>query len=240
MILIDDRQGSGEFDSLISAPHVLCRLEYADFAWPGSGPDGPVDVGVERKSLLDLLQSISSGRLSGHQIIGLTQSYDHVYLLVEGVWRPDRRSGTLMRIGGKGQWIPAAQGSRRFMARDLFNFFNSLSIICGITVIQTGNKWETAKWLDASHSWWSKPWEKHRSHLQFRRPEAHAQLVKPSLATRMACQFDGIGWDKARSLGNRFPLPEDLIFASEADLMEVPGIGKGLAESIIKQRNGEV
>lgn len=236
MILIDDRRGSGEFDPLLSSPHIVCRLDYADFAWSGEGPDGPVRVGVERKALHDLLTSMQSGRLSGHQLIGLQQQYDWVYLLVEGIWGPDHRSGMLMKVGGRGRWTVVAQGSRRFMARDVYNFLNSVSIICGIQVVRTSNKHETAHWLDATYRWWSKEWSKHKSHTQFQKPTEHAQLSKPSLATRMWLQFDGIGWDKARALGKRFPLPEDIVFAEEDQLMEVAGIGKGLARSIVNQR----
>ena len=235
MILVDDRIGAVELSPLLSSPTVTCRLEYADFAWSGNGPDGPVDVGVERKSLLDLLQSMTSGRLSGHQMVGLTQSYDWIYLLVEGVWRPDRHNGTLMRVGGKGKWIAASLGSRRFMARDIFNFFQTLQILCGVIVVQTGNKWESAKWLDSAHGWWSKEWTAHKSHLQFQRPTAHAQLSKPNLVTRVASQFDGVGWDKARKIGEKFTLPE-LMAASTSELMKIDGIGKKIALSIFEQK----
>jgi ERCC4-type nuclease len=126
------------------------------------------------------------------------------------------------------------------MARDVYNFLNSMSIICGIQVVRTSNKHETAHWLDATYRWWSKEWSRHKSHDQFQKPADHAQLSKPSLATRMWLQFDGIGWDKARALGNQFPHPSDIMTASEKGLMRVAGIGKGLARSIIKQRNMEV
>ena len=192
MILVDDRIGSVELAPLLSAPNMVCRLDYADFAWSGDGPNGPIDVGVERKGLMDLLQSMTTGRLSGHQLIGLTNRYDWVYLLVEGVWRPDRHSGILQRIGGKGKWIAAAQGSRRFMARDVYNFLNTIQVMCGVVVIQTSNQWETAKWLDSNYGWWQKGWEKHKSHLQYNVQPVYAQLAKPNLVTRIASQFDGI------------------------------------------------
>ena len=82
MILVDDRIGAVEIAPLLGSPNVTCRLEFADFAWSGNGPDGQVDIGVERKSLLDLLASMTTGRLSGHQMVGLTAQYDWVYLLV--------------------------------------------------------------------------------------------------------------------------------------------------------------
>jgi ERCC4-type nuclease len=205
----------------------------------GNGPENAVSIGVERKVLLDLLQSMTSGRLSGHQMVGLTNEYDWVYLLVEGVWRPDSKTGVMMRTDRNRKWIPAAFGSRRFMARDVYNFLNSLTIMCNVVVIMTSNKWETAKWLDSCHGWWQKQWDHHKSHLQFHKPVTHAHLSKPSLSTRIASQFDGIGWDKARKLGERFKTPLDLLMSSKEDLSEVHGIGRKLADSIIKQRNGD-
>ena len=236
MILIDDRQGSGEFAPLISLPHITCRLEFADFAWSGNGENGSLNIGVERKTLLDLLSSVTTGRLSGHQLIGLTNDYDYVYLLIEGVWKPDKDSGILMKVNKHGKWEPVSQGSRRFMARDIYNYFSTLQIMCGVIVVCVGNKWETVRWLEATYSWWQKKWKDHKSHLQFQRPVEHAQLVKPSLVTKIASQFDGCGMDKARKLGGRFKTLEEFFFATREELMEIEGIGKKLAESIISQR----
>ena len=233
MIMIDDRTGSAELAPLLSSPTVVCRLDFADFAWSGNGPEGPVDVGVERKSLMDLLQSMTTGRLSGHQLIGLTQHYDWIYLVIEGIWRPDRHSGILQRINRGGKWGPAAQGSRRFMARDIYNFVNTLAVMCGIITVYTSNQWETGKWLDSIHGWWGKEWGKHKSHLQFQKPTVHAHLSKPGLTTRFFSQLDGIGWDKARKLGAAFPTMAD-VFEAE-DWEKVDGIGPKLAASMAKQ-----
>lgn len=238
MIMVDDRAGSAEIAPHLMTSHMLCTLDYADFAWIGNGPEGPANVGVERKTIMDLLQSMTTGRLSGHQLIGLTQYYDFVYLLVEGVWRADKESGVLMRINKRGKWTAAAQGSRRFMARDVFNYLNSLAVLCNVVVITTSSRWETAKWLDSMWGWWDKGWEKHKSHLQFVKPTTHAHLTKPSLVTRIASQFDGIGWDKARAIGEAFPRIWDFMVADMEDLMNIPGIGKVLAKSIIDQRGG--
>lgn len=235
MILVDDRTGSAEIAPLLSSPNMVCRLNFADFAWSGEGPDGPTSIGVERKSLLDLLQSITTGRLSGHQMVGLTQDYDWVYLLVEGVWRPDRNSGLLQRINSKGKWVDAAQGSRRFMARDIYNFINTLRVMCNVVTVCTSNRWETAMWLDSAHGWWQKGWDQHKSHLQFQRPVMHAQLTKPNLVTRMVSQLDGIGWDKARSIGKQFKSVEDLMEGEQEDFQSIPGIGPKLSKSIMEQ-----
>ena len=237
MILIDDRTGSAEIAPLLPKSSMLCRLEYGDFAWSGNGPEGSVNVGVERKTVMDFLQSMTTGRLSGHQIIGLTQQYEYSYIILEGIWRPDRNTGMLQRIGGKGKWIAAAQGSRRFMARDIYNFVNTLWIMCGVMTVTTNDRHETARWLLSCSGWWEKKWSAHKSHLQFHKPVEHAQLVKPSLVTRMANQLTGVGWDKARKIGAKFPTMGELLNADEEDLMEIEGIGPKMAERIVEEIN---
>lgn len=237
MILVDSRVGSAEIAPLLRNP-MVCFLEYADFAFSGNGPSGPVNIGIERKTLMDFLQSMTTGRLSGHQIIGLTQQYDWVYLLVEGIWRPDRHTGILQRIGRNGKWAAVAQGSRRFMARDIYNFINTLQVMCNIVTVTTSNQWETAMWLTAIHGWWQKGWGKHKSHLQFQKPVAHATLRKPNLVTRMASQLTGVGWDKARKLGEQFPTIMDLVETTEEELMEIDGIGSKMAQQIMEELNG--
>ena len=238
MILIDSRTGSAELAPYLKTPKIICHLDYADFAFTGNGPQGPVFIGVERKALLDLLGSMTSGRLSGHQLTGLRDAYDHVYLLVEGIWKADRRSGVLMRPV-KRRWIPVTLGSRRFMARELYNFINTLAVICGVHVVFTSDPYETGQWLDATFAWWTKPWNKHTAHQQWHMPDEVASFTKPSLTARLWAQFDGVGQDRAQKLAERFRLPEDIIFATMEALMQIPGIGKKGAESIIRQRNLE-
>ena len=90
MILIDDRMGSKELLPLFRPYDVtveLSHLEYADIAFFGNGPTGPELVGIERKTLHDLVNSMRSRRLSGYQLPGLMAAYAWVYIVVEGVWR---------------------------------------------------------------------------------------------------------------------------------------------------------
>jgi len=236
LILTDDRTGSVEIAPLLQNP-MVCRLEYADFAWSGNGPDGPVNVGIERKTVHDFLQSMTTGRLSGHQLIGLTQQYDWVYVLVEGIWRPDRKSGILQHINQNGKWAALSQGSRRFMARDVYNFINTMQVMCGVITVTTSNRWETAMWLTSCHGWWNKKWENHKSHLQFQKPVTHASLAKPNLVTKFASQLTGIGWDKARKMGEYFEDVSDFVHATEEELVDIDGIGPKLAERIVEEIN---
>ena len=240
MILIDDRTGSAELAPFIKTPTAITRLEYGDFSFVGNGPDGPVVVGVERKTVMDLVSSIASGRLSGHQMVGLIEDYDWVYLIVEGQWKADYRTGVLYRLNNNNRWVKVRLGRRVFKAFGIYNFLNTVRVMCDIIIVKVNDMHETALWLDGTYKWWDKPWEMHKSHSQFQVRQKHASLVKPSLTTRIAKEFSGVGWDKAIAVGDLFNSPLELAQATVDELMRVPGIGKVLAHTMYKEvrRNG--
>lgn len=236
LVLIDDRTGSKELERYLgrSVPRVLTRLQFADVAWVG---DNGELVGVERKTISDLCSCIADGRLSGHQLLGMLNEYHRIYILVEGVWRSNGNNGVLEVYKG-GKWIPLELGRRRFMYREVANFLNTLAIMCRVNVWQTSNMVESGQWISNTYWWWQKEWERHKAHLQFRVDMEYGESVslsKPNLVCRMAKELSGVGWSKARELGKRYGNAMELVMAQEKDLMEVAGIGKKLARSIIKE-----
>src|SRR5579863_3250555 len=107
MILVDPQGPKGAFllEPLQQAglPAVLAepQLDAGDLAFCGRGVGGTsVNIGIEFKRLdsssTDLAQSLRSGRLSGEQLpklLGERGAYDMAWLLVEGIWRTDPKSG---------------------------------------------------------------------------------------------------------------------------------------------------
>ncbi len=101
MILIDDRDGSKDLlDMPILEGHCSpTRIEFpvgdngkdvpcGDAMVTGHGPNGTtLRVGVELKSVDDLLSSISVGRLGGTQIPRMVKAFDIVVVLSFGVYR---------------------------------------------------------------------------------------------------------------------------------------------------------
>ena len=94
-VQVDDRVGSRELLPELKRLHIPAekvRLPFADAAFEGNGPAGPVKVGIERKTIYDLMQSMTTGRLSAHQLPGLVQNFDHRWIVVEGPSRPAKTS----------------------------------------------------------------------------------------------------------------------------------------------------
>ena len=237
-LLVDDRVGSIELVKHLKLACEATRLEYGDFAFFGNGPDDQIlSIGIERKTLSDLVNSMQSGRLSGHQLIGLVDTYHIVYLLIEGTYRVNWDTGTIMVPRGKG-WTPLGFGARTFSYREVANFLNTLAIIGNVHVWFTHDIVESGAWIRFTYNWWQKAWEEHKAHKAFNRSRqgpTNALLVKPTILQRIANQLTGIGWEKAGELSAKFPTTESLVSAEPKDLMEVRGIGKGLANKIWKE-----
>lgn len=243
MITIDNRDGSSQFAPLLKQrglPVVLGRLGYGDASFIGSGPAGlPVPVGIEIKQVMDLLACMTDGRLAGHQLPGLVQSYDQVWLLIIGEIRPCPKTGVLQRKRlTSGQWVEAGIGQRRFMYKDLLTFIFTLSIKGNVLIHITSSLNEAIVWISTLYNWWTvKTFEEHRSHLSLHNAQDgrmfdRAILTRPSTLRLVATQLPGIGYDKSLSLSNFFGTVENLVVAEQWEIEQVPGVGKELARKI--------
>lgn len=244
-LMIDDRTGSGDLLPLLKARHVpvtLCRMEFGDAAFFGSGPDGcPIPIGIEIKQTSDVLACITDGRFAGHQLPGLVTTYEYSILLIEGSYRSDPRSGTL-QIMRRGTWTDARIGQRGFMHRELEQWLFTMQFKGGLRVAHTFNRDETVGYLINLYNWWtSKDWAAHRSHLapnNSHQPDA-ALLVRPTLVRLVAKELPGIGWERAGEVAKYFKTVLDMAVAEEADWMDIKGIGKETAAKAVRAiKNG--
>lgn len=246
MILIDYRTGSKELAPYVHTKHEITTLEYGDASFVGMGDNEPTFVCIERKAIGDLVQSMASGRLSGHQLIGMLEQYTHIYLLVEGIWRPNPKSGVLEKLRGK-KWVPVHHGSRKYMARDIYNYINTLAVMCNVIPVFTASIQQSGYWMDCTHAWWMKEWKDHKSHLKFHRQDVMPKkrravlLRRPTSFERIISGVSGVGFDTATLLQKHFHTPMELALATEEQLLSVKGIGKKIAKMIIKElRNGNI
>lgn len=246
MIYIDDRVGSKELKGHIAKgiPTKLTRMDFGDVSFLGNGPNNsPMAVGIERKTITDLLSSMTSGRLSGHQLVGLLQSYGVVYILVEGIFQTDPKSGLITRYRNKG-WVPIELGTQRFMGRAVNNYLNTLSILCGINVVRTSNLHASGMWISDTYKWWEKDYDKHSAHKSFVITKPGITMSKPPFIQRVIKEFTGIAWTHSENISKVFPTLIDLALASEEDLkrelVKLPRIGKVLASNLARSMRKEI
>lgn len=204
------------------------RLEhqrFADAAFLGKGPSGPVHIGIELKNTMDLIDSMR-GRLAGHQIPGLLETYDYVWLIVEGTF-PASADGRIRLRGPR----------RALYVSDVLGYLTSLEIQAGVKVKRTVDTAGTAAEIARLYRWWQKPWDHHTSLKVVHRPAETLDLrrdseqVKRKRRVAMALST-GIGWARSAAVAKRFDSVLDMIVSSPTEWTEIDGIGKGLAQSI--------
>lgn len=235
MILVDDRIGSADLIGHLRHWQVPCaidRLEFGDACFTGNGPKGPVAVGVEVKKVHDALQCMTDGRFSGHQLPGLVKTYDRVWVVLEGKFTVDFGTGLLLADGGRRRGV-VAQGTRRFMYRDLSNWQTSMEICAGIRFRRTTDRVETARFLADLHGWFSKDYADHKAHLAIhdQGPDV-ALFARPSLARMVAAQLPGVGFKKSQAVVGRLPSVQQMAQATVEDWMSIDGIGQVMAQRI--------
>lgn len=224
MIYLDQRIGSAELlTDLISigAPATITHLEYGDMYFAGNGPDPETPTilyGVERKRIADLAASITSKRLSGHQLPGMVNTYDRCYLVVEERFR--RGGDGQIQIpkksdNGKTFWVDAPYG---IPYQALEGYLATLEEVVGnggrFRVVRTVSKADTASWLLSRYLWANaKTWEEHRSHLAFEQNQATVSWVKANLTRRIAKELPRIGWERSLDCDRVFANPRAMVNA---------------------------
>lgn len=254
MILIDSRVGSNHLAKPLKRrglPVELTTLKYGDLSFAGRGPRGGKSIGVELKTITDLLACIQSKRFTGGQLPGLVADYDVVYLIVEGGFRAGS-DGVLELPRGGGEWRAwgsrgprGARWARPMMYRDLLGFLTSVETLAGVRVRRTITSADTVECVASLYSWWSKPWSAHHStHAIYDGERSAGDTVVPitraSFARTIAAQLPGIGWKKSAAVVNAMPTVEDMVMASRKDWARVDGVGKTLSERIYTAIHMEV
>lgn len=207
MIRIDSRIGSGELEKLFlpfGIKVAKVTLEFGDFAFEGNGPDGVrYSIGFERKRIGDLQQSIESRRLSGHQLPGIATNYDYCYLMVEGIWRPNKDG--LLEVMEGDAWVRTG-----FAYRALDNYLSSMELKAGMIYRRTTSPYETVCQIVDAYRWWTdKDWEEHGAHEAVYAPvQAPSRKIsfiprEIKLAEKVAMQLPGLD-TKARYVAAHF------------------------------------
>lgn len=246
-LLIDSRVGSKELQPYINPAitPTLCRLEYADVSFFGNGYDSPndipnlVNIGIERKTITDLISSIESGRLSGHQLTGLINSYNYVYLLVEGLWQSNPKTG-ILEIYKAHKW-QAFEHGRPHTGTEINNYLNTLAVKCNVKIWRTSDIRQSGRWISDLYLWWQKSWDKHKAHQQsYQEPEEIAPLIPATpMQNMLKAGIKNLGWKKARIVSEEFPTMLDLALADVKVLTALPGIGKIQASKILETVRGK-
>lgn len=245
MIQVDARTGSGHLVPILNnlgAEAEAVHLDFGDVSFPMNGPAGLLTVGVEVKTIPDLISSMISRRLTTRQLPGMRQNYDVVMLAILGRVKRDLTGGIVE--GKYGKWFPL-QTSLSW--DQLEGMKASLRYAYGVIVVE----FETAKdfccWLKVQEKWASRKWEDHQSHLpshQIFNAEVGersgllpALPLEPTNTYLAACAIPGIGMALAKKLAQDFHEPRALANASMKELLGIKGLGKQKAGRVYMFHN---
>jgi ERCC4-type nuclease len=231
LILVDPRAGSADYLTPLrnlGAPVESVQMEFGDVAFYASKRA----IGIELKKLNDMLQCIVTGRFSGHQLSGLARSFDDVWLIVEGFWRPG--DDGVLETWKRGGWEPVQLGKRRWMYRDFDNFLTTIEVKGGVRVKRTASEGETARVIYGLYNWFQDV-DGHRAHLALNRAGRDGALfVRPTLARRVAAELPGVGFERSSDVASAFPTVRRMLEATPKEWAAVKGIGKTLAKRIVE------
>lgn len=254
-LLLDDRVGSKELAPLFTPFGLeleVKRLPFGDIAFEGNGPNGKCAVVIERKRIGDLIQSITSKRLSGHQMPGMADMYDYCYLIVEGIWRPGPEGSIQIGQGSMGAtqhyggaWSKTYGRGMQYAAVD--NYLATLELHAGVIYRRTMTDVETVITVVDLYKWWSKRWWGHSSHLGVYAPaepvagrgRLNLARRKVSLAERWAMQIDGVD-AKGQAIAEHFGSARALANGTVEDWDAIKGISKLTAERVVGDIGAEI
>jgi ERCC4-type nuclease len=238
-VRIDTRAGSKDlFEPLkrLSVDVEEAFLDSGDVEIIGNGPDGPMLIGVEYKKLGDLIQCVRDGRFAD-QLRKMKENYQIYWLLVEGTISGFMPRSPVFISKGKGRPFKVPGG---VTYHEIASFVISMSMQGGVNLWRTKTIEESAAWLRALNLWWTaKEWDDHRACLDFYKPPPVGgnAFTGPSTLQKVLCALPGVGPTKAFRISERFGSVREMVAATEADWIEVDGIGKRGAKLIMEAIN---
>lgn len=242
MLLVDSRAGSHDLVAPLrkaGLPVEETVLPFGDIAFAGRGAGGePLAVGLEHKKIPDLVDSLMSDRLAGHQLPGTVQLYDRHYLILEGEWDHDIEGRVIVpRKGFKNQWQPLKGAP---FAAVLEQRVINLATRGGLTVRWTRNQKETVRYVSALFRYWcDRDLDAHKSHLAIHAPDLDRALLVPvSDERRVYAAFPSLSYARSAAVDAHFSSIWSAVNAEEAEWQKVEGIGKKLATQIVRFLRG--
>lgn len=237
MILVDNRVGSSftsshgrkfnMFDAIstrVNGAASLHRLGSADFAFEGNGPNGDEYIGIERKALGDMIGSMRGGRYAGDQAKTMSETYGISYLIVEGVYRPNK-DGVIEDLGKDG-WKPmtlAAKGpasKQNYLYSELDKHLCSMELRKNVIVVRSTSHMETVWQVVNRFQWWQKPWDSHQSDDPIKH-QAEIAFTRVSWTRQAMACIPGIGWTKSAALEKYFGTWENMGAAMYPEFTQV-------------------
>ena len=208
MVLVDIREKRSGIPAMLrrmGVPIELKELPVADYVIG--------NVGVERKTVEDYLQSKFSGRLD-RQLYDLSRNFELSYLVIEGFVTEALMEHKVPRFA----YVSSLVGSSLKRAPD--------GKQGQIITVNVDTKYDTALFIQALY-------KKISENDLVRLPKLVKAKANPNeLLVYIVSSFPDIGEKRATDLLKKFKTIRNLVNATEDELAKVKGIGKKLASKL--------
>lgn len=244
MIYIDKRKGSGELRHHFPLAYKTKVIEMpaADFKFRGLGPgDKNIWIGVERKALGDMIQSMRDGRLAGFQLPKIMIAFQYRFIVIEGNYTIDKAGFIGVWRKGRGQ-VPFTLGRspNYFRYAELDKFCQTITQLTGTVILRSGNKAETVAIVCNRYDWFQKSWEKHESlRVTYKAAPPPRRIRRPGPVARFAAELTSIKWVLADRVALEFGSVLEMVSAPVARWERIEGIGEIKAHQAWAELRGE-
>jgi hypothetical protein len=157
-----------------------------------------------------------------------------MWLVTEGIWR-EFNGGDFEYYAGS--WQTVSVGNRTLQMSHIERWVMSAVILGGLSYWHCPLRTDTARFVsNLNHFWCADEYEKHRTYdVIYRKPPDRVAFTEPSDFVKMVSVADKVGWSKAMEIEKHFGGDFDALCAADEDaLEEIPGVGKTLAQNILK------
>jgi hypothetical protein len=232
VVFVDSRAGSHELVKPLRAlglPVTEQILTSGDVMFEGKGEQGKlVTIGIEYKKLGELVGSLRSERLQGHQLLKMQREFDFIYLLIEGTIAYEPPNGMLLDL--RRRKSPRVLPGRMSLS-ELFKRLHTLQLRGGLTPLwATGISCSCLQIETLYRVWTDRNLDAHTSHIAIYRPPP---LVPISEFRVFIQSIDGIGFDTSKAAEAHFQgNVRAAVNASAAEWLQIKGIGPKLAQHI--------
>jgi ERCC4-type nuclease len=222
VVYIDPRVGSKEFERPLYDKYALrvstkIVLPACDFAFtcghtrPSPFCDGDYGcrIGIERKTVSDLIGSLMKNRLGGKQVPDMLKYFEQSWILIEGLYRPGEDDsievwGYNPKTRQKG-WVKARTG---LSYSELDRWMIRYDVLGGgrLHRWRVASKIETCAFIADQFRWWEKEWNKHRFNAIDKKAAAPSKVLmwKPNEIETAVAILPGIGVVNAKRVARHF------------------------------------
>ncbi len=230
LITIDDRECQEHpelqtISDIWEIPVTIQRLDAADYCFLDRDNE---PVGIERCEIGNLVQKLASGELE-NQLERCQDNYQHIFLLVEGVYDKVEELLAVHKGSGRGYF------RMRVFPHTRYDYVKALEIRLqelGIEYIDTPNFDCSLTTIRTIYNQRTKPEEEHTLFKKSRVPKIPTRYTNNPAVPRLMALIPRLSEKTAILLIHQFGSIWGIIHAEESQILEVEGVGKGTLQKL--------